>query len=97
MNPSVLHIQSMTAQASNFAMAVRGHWGIENSLHWVLDMVIGDDQCRIRKDHSPENMTVIKQMATNLLGKTPSRKSPRVKRKLAAWNDGFLKTVLQGA
>ncbi|MEO5368435.1 MAG: ISAs1 family transposase, partial [Magnetococcus sp. WYHC-3] len=48
-----LYISSMTAQASNFAMAVRGHWGIENSLHWVLDMVFGDDQCRIRKDHSP--------------------------------------------
>ncbi|MEO5366158.1 MAG: ISAs1 family transposase [Magnetococcus sp. WYHC-3] len=62
-----LYISSMTAQASNFAMAVRGHWGIENSLYWVLDMVLAMISAASGRIIAPENMTVIKQMATSLL------------------------------
>ncbi len=46
---------------------VRSHWAIENSLHWVMDMMFRDDECRVRTDHAPANFTTIKHMAHNLL------------------------------
>ena len=54
-----LFISSLPTNAKTFASAVRGHWGIENRLHWVLDMVFGDDHCRVRKDQGAKNFTVI--------------------------------------
>jgi len=50
-----------------FAEVVRGHWGIENSLHWVLDVTLGEDNCRVRKDHAPENFSTVRKLALNLL------------------------------
>lgn len=50
-----------------FPQVVRGHWGIENKLHWVLDVSFNKDQCRVRKDHVPENFSTIRKLALNLL------------------------------
>jgi predicted transposase YbfD/YdcC len=61
---------------------VRSHWAIENSLHWVMDMVFRDDECRVRTDHAPANFTTIKHIAQNLL------------RKAAAWDDDFLASLV---
>ena len=65
---------------------VRDHWAIENSLHWVLDMVFRDDECRVRTDHAPANFTTIKHMALNLI--------QRASRKAAAWNDDYLASLI---
>ena len=60
--------------------AVRSHWGIENGLHWVMDMVFRDDECRIRKQNAPANFATVKHMASNLLRQAPGKDSLRVKR-----------------
>jgi len=87
-------ITSLPADASTFAGAVRSHWGIENRLHWVLDVVFGDDHCRVRADQAPKNFTVIKHMAMNLLNRAKQNKSLRLMRKKAGWNNQFLKSIL---
>ena len=90
-------ISSLAANARQLAEAVRAHWGIENRLHWVLDMTFRDDESRIRKDHAPHNATIIKHMALNMLKKTKGRDSIRVKRKSAGWDNQFLQSVLMAA
>lgn len=88
------YITSLTLAASLLAPVVRSHWAIENSLHWVMDMVFRDDECRVRTDHAPANFTTIKHMATNLLRRTTSKSSLRAKRKIAAWDDAFLQAII---
>jgi predicted transposase YbfD/YdcC len=68
------YITSLTSDAVQIARAVRGHWGIENSLHWVLDIAFREDESRIRKDHAPANFATIRHMALNLLRKETSSK-----------------------
>lgn len=69
-------------------------WGIENSPHWVMDMVFRDDECRVRTDHAPANFTTIKHMAHNLLRRAPGKDSLRLRRKVAAWDDDFLASLI---
>ena len=88
------YIASAFADAKALANAVRGHWGVENGLHWVMDMVFRDDECRIRKDNAPANFTTIKHMASNLLRRAPGKDSMRVKRHVAAWDDDFLASLI---
>ena len=83
-------ISSLPADAERLAEAVRGHWGIENRLHWVMDVVFRDDDCRIRKKNAPANFAAVKNMATNLLRNAPGKLSLKSKRHLAAWNQDFL-------
>jgi predicted transposase YbfD/YdcC len=61
-------------------------WAIENSLHWVMDMIFRDDECRVRTDHAPANFTIIKHMTLNLIRGAPGKDSFRLKRKIAAWD-----------
>lgn len=84
------YITSREPDAAALAEAIRSHWSIENGLHWVMDMVFRDDECRIRKRNAPANFATIKHMASNLLRSAPGKDSLRVKRKVAAWDDGFL-------
>jgi len=88
------YISSLAADAPVIANAIRQHWGIENSLHWVMDMVFRDDECRIRKDNAPANFATIKHMASNLLRSSPGKQSMRLKRHLTAWDDAFLYDVI---
>jgi predicted transposase YbfD/YdcC len=90
-------ISSLAADACQLAEAVRAHWGIENRLHWVLDMTFREDESRIRKDNAPHNASILKHMALNMLKKTPSRRSIRLKRKSAGWDNDFLASVLTAA
>jgi predicted transposase YbfD/YdcC len=81
-----------------FEAAVRLHWGIENKVHWVMDVVFGRDACRIRQDYAPQNFATIQQMAINLVRKLKKGKlSIRCKRLTAALKPEFLTEVLQGA
>lgn len=77
-----------------FGAVVRSHWGIENQLHWVLDVVLHEDDARTRKDHGPENLAVLRRLALNLAKLEPSKGSMRGKRKRAGWDDTFLIQLL---
>lgn len=90
------YISSLAADAARLGEAVRSHWGIENGLHWVMDMVFRDDECRIRKANAPANFATVKHMASNLLRRGPGKDSLRVKRRLAAWNDDYLARLITG-
>ena len=80
-----------------FARAVRAHWGVENRLHWVLDVVFHDDLARLRTGHGPQNMAIVKHIGLNLMRSTKANASLKVRRKKAAWNTGYLADVLRGA
>jgi predicted transposase YbfD/YdcC len=88
------YITSLVWLASQLGPAIRSHWAVENSLHWVMDMVFRDDECRVRTDHAPANFTTIKHIALNLIRKAPGKDSFRLKRKVAAWDDEFLASIL---
>lgn len=89
-----LYITSLQLPADQLGAIVRSHWAIENSLHWVMDMVFRDDECRVRTEHAPANFTTIKHMAHNLLRLAPGKDSLRLRRKVAAWDDEFLAAVI---
>ena len=88
------YITSLVWLAHQLGPVVRGHWSIENSLHWVMDMLFRDDECRIRTHHAPANFTTLKHMAHNLIRKAPGKYSLRLKRKVAAWDDDFLASLI---
>ena len=67
------YISSLEAPASILMEAIRSHWSIENSLHWSLDVTFQEDQCRVRKDHGPQNMAVLRQIALNMLKKETAK------------------------
>lgn len=90
-------LSSVVPDAPQLAQAVRGHWGIENSLHWVLDISFNEDQSRIRKDHGPANFALLRRLAISLIKKDTSKGSIRKKRKRAAWNEHALLTILAAA
>ena len=89
------YICSLPLGVKRMASAARGHWGIENSLHWVLDMSFNEDQSRIRKDHGAENFGLLRRFAIGIIKQDTSKGSIRRKRKKAAWDDSFLLTLLQ--
>ena len=88
------YITSLVMLAHLLGPAIRSHWAIENSLHWVMDMVFRDDECRVRTNHAPANFTTIKHMACNLLRRPSGKDSLRVRRKVAAWDDEFLASLV---
>jgi len=90
------YITSLVMLAHLLGPVVRSHWAIENSLHWVLDMVFRDDECRVRTEHAPANFTTIKHMALNLLRRAPGKNSLRGRRKAAGWDDEFLASLVTG-
>jgi len=86
-------ITSLT-NVETFAEAVRRHWGIENSLHWVLDVAFNEDNCRMRKDNSGENFAVIRHIALNLLKKDDAKMSIKSRRHRCAYDDEYLFKIL---
>ena len=88
------YITSLVLIANQIAPLVRDHWAVENSLHWVLDMVFRDDECRLRTNHAPANFTTLKHMALNLIRRAKTKDSIRLRRKVAAWDDEFLVSLV---
>ena len=88
------YITSLVMLAHEIGPIIRGHWAIENSLHWVMDMIFRDDECRIRTQNAPANFTTIRHMAQNLLRRAPGKDSLRLRRKVAAWDDEFLASLI---
>jgi predicted transposase YbfD/YdcC len=89
------YIFSRKLGVKHFAQSVRGHWGIENRLHWVLDTSFREDESRIRKDHGPENFATIRRAALALIKRDSSPGSIKKKRKRAAWNHHALLSIVQ--
>jgi predicted transposase YbfD/YdcC len=88
------YLCSTRLDAETFARAVRAHWGIENRLHWVLDVVFHDDLSRLRTGCGPENMAVVKHMAMNLLRHPTDKLSLKNRRKRACLDPNYLATLL---
>jgi predicted transposase YbfD/YdcC len=90
------HIASVTG-AQKILWAVRSHWGIENGVHWILDLAFDEDRCRVRKDHGAENFAILRHIALNLLKIEKScTRGIKGKRLLAGWNLSYLLKVLSG-
>lgn len=90
-------LTSLPAQGVRFAQAVRQHWGIENSLHWVLDVSFDEDACRIRKDKGAQTFAVLRHIALNLLRREPHHKRGiKARRKRAGWDRDYLVQILTG-
>ena len=79
---------------ARFAEVVRAHWGVENRLHWCLDVVLGEDQARARLDNAPENLAILRHMALNIMRNDTSKGSLRTKFSRAAWNNPFLQKLI---
>jgi predicted transposase YbfD/YdcC len=88
------YIGSKAAKAKAYLGYVRGHWGIENGQHWILDVCFQEDQCRMRTDHSPENMALLRRLALSLLKQHKGKGSVRGKRLRGGWDNEFLVEVL---
>jgi predicted transposase YbfD/YdcC len=90
-------ISSLKGNAHKLHQAVRGHWGNENKLHWVLDVAVDEDRSRVRKDHAPDNSALLRYMAVNLLMQEHTAKGGiKAKRLQAGWNEEYLLKVLSG-
>jgi predicted transposase YbfD/YdcC len=90
-------ISSLKTPAKPMLQAVRGHWSIENGLHWVLDIAFREDESRVRKDHAPENLAILRHIALNLLKQDLSKKlGIKNKRLVAAWNNDYLVHLFAG-
>jgi len=84
------YLLSTTLSPDRFNEVVRSHWGIENRLHWRLDVVLNEDQDRTRMDHGPSNLAVLRHMALNVMQKDATKGSLRGKFKSAGWDDAHL-------
>jgi len=91
------YISSLEVGVKRFAHAVRGHWGIENSCHWCLDVTYREDDSRIRDQHLRENFAWLNRLTLSLLKQYPSRESLAMKRRSCGWSNDFLLKVLAGA
>lgn len=90
-------ISSLPAEAKTILKVKRSHWKIENQLHWILDIAFREDESRVRKDHAPENLAVLRHMALNLLKNEKTAKGGiHAKRLQAGWNNDYLLSILKG-
>lgn len=88
-------ISSLESNVEQLANSIRSHWGIENSLHWVLDVALKEDDCRVRKDNAPQNFAILRHIAVNLLSKEKRvKRGIKNKQFLAAMDNNYLLRVL---
>jgi len=88
----------LPADSPRIAAAIRQHWGIENSLHWTLDVTFGEDACRVRSLHAPHNLALLRRFAVNILNRESTfKRSLKQKSKRAAMDDAYMLTLLAAA
>jgi predicted transposase YbfD/YdcC len=90
------YMTSYAGTAAELGRWVRGHWGIENGLHWVLDVVFREDRSRIREGNAGANLAMVRRVAVSLLRRAPGKGSGVTKRLKAGWDDDYMLQVLQG-
>lgn len=90
------YISSLRRNAKTFAKAVRGHWAVENTLHWCLDMTFREDESRSRGRNLSDNLAWLRRMALSLLKQHPAKQSVAMKRRMSGWSADFLMEVLTG-
>ena len=90
------YISSLRRNGKQFARAVRGHWGIENSLHWCLDMTYREDESRVRNRRFAENLSWLRRLTLSLIKQHPGKQSNVMKRRMAGWSLDFLMQILTG-
>lgn len=88
------YLNSLPLDVRRFANAVRGHWGIENTLHWCLDVTFREDESRLRNRFAAENLAWLKRFAISLIKQSPSKESIAMQRRMAGWNDTYLTQLL---
>jgi predicted transposase YbfD/YdcC len=88
------YLLSEVFSPERFLEVIRAHWGVENGLHWRLDVVMNEDQQRNRSDNGPNNLAVLRHMALNVMQKDTSKGSLRGKLKRAAWDENYLRSLL---
>jgi len=91
---TAFYISSLAADAQLLLAATRYHWAVENSLHWVLDVIFREDDARVRVGHAAHNMAILRQLALNIIKKDPSKGSIRTKRYRSALDTTFLEQLL---
>ena len=91
------YLSSLAMDVKRLARAVRGHWGIENGCHWVLDVTYREDESRIREEALRENFAWLNRFTLSLLKQHPDRTSIAMKRRSCGWNDDYLMQVLTGS
>ena len=94
MHADIRALVADSAQAT--ATLIHGHWEIENSVHWSLDVVMNDDQHRARKDNAPANVAALRRIALSIIKANSAKGSNRVKFKKAGWSNDFLSTLIEG-
>ena len=90
-------IGSRRMAARRYAAALRDHWGIENNLHWQLDVSFQEDASRVENRHGAENLSLFRKLALSLLKQNPRKETMARKRKAAAVDPGYLAEILTGA
>lgn len=92
---AITSLSAERASAADLLALNRGHWGIENRLHWVMDVVFHDDLMRLRTAHGPANMALMRHTALNIFKQVDDKLSLKVRRKTAAWSTDYLKYALK--
>lgn len=91
------YLSSLPADATRLGHAIRSHWGIENSLHWVLDVAFDEDDSRIRTDDAAQNMSTLRKLTLNLVRQeTKAKCGIKARRKMAGWDNDYLLRILAG-
>ncbi len=90
------YLSSHAGTAAEFGRWIRGHWDIENGLHWVLDVVFREDRSRIRREHAGANLAMIRRVAVSLLRRAPGKGSGVTKHLKAGWDEDYMLKILQG-
>lgn len=89
------YTSSLAATAEKFSQLIKGHWSIENQLHWHLDVTFNEDKSRVRKDNGPENMNIMRKLALQMLKSMKDKKSIKNRRKNAGWDNDYLLEILE--